>query len=176
MLFLPPGVADMVRAQGTFISDDEVQRVVDFIKKQRQADFTALDLPSVSAGEEGEINLDGDDGGAVSDELYEAACRIVLGTGRGSVSLLQRKLEIGYTRAARLVDMMAADGIVGDYKGAKAREVVMSLDEWEARRGKGRALPVAEDAPLSHQDLRKVTLDDDLLQETRALEDMDGDE
>ena len=69
------------------------------------------------------------------DGLYDEAVRIVLQTRRGSVSLLQRKLEIGYTRAARLVDMMAEDGIVGGYKGSKAREVIISPEEWEERHG-----------------------------------------
>ena len=73
--------------------------------------------------------------GYSADELYDDACRVVLESRRGSVSLLQRKLEIGYTRAARLVDMMAAEGIVGNYKGSKAREVIMTLEEWEESRG-----------------------------------------
>jgi S-DNA-T family DNA segregation ATPase FtsK/SpoIIIE len=132
LLYLPPGSSNLLRAQGTFVSDEELHRIVDFVKRQAKPDFN--------------LNLDGcttdvDDGEASEreafgpDELYEDACRIVLASGRGSVSLLQRKLEIGYTRAARLVDMMAAEGIVGDYKGSKAREVVMGLDEWEGRRG-----------------------------------------
>jgi len=70
----------------------------------------------------------------------------VLATGRGSVSLLQRKLEIGYTRAARLIDMMAAEGIVGDYKGSKAREVITSLEQWEAAHsGATASLPTADE-------------------------------
>ncbi len=94
--------------------------------------------PQASDSGEPTDEADGPEGYS-ADELFEDACRIVLSTRRGSVSLLQRKLEIGYTRAARLIDMMAAEGIVGDYKGSKAREVVMSLDEWEARH-KGAAL------------------------------------
>ncbi|MDP6108024.1 MAG: DNA translocase FtsK, partial [Candidatus Brocadiia bacterium] len=73
---------------------------------------------------------DGDPG----DGLYEDAVHIVLETQRGSVSLLQRRLSIGYSRAARLVDMMAEAGIVGTYKGSQAREVVMTVDEWETAR------------------------------------------
>jgi S-DNA-T family DNA segregation ATPase FtsK/SpoIIIE len=71
------------------------------------------------------------------DELYEEAVRIVLESQRGSVSLLQRRLEIGYTRAARLIDVMAMDGLVGEYKGSKAREVLMTLEDWEARQAQG---------------------------------------
>ena len=135
MLFLPPGSSNLIRAQGTYLSDDEIHEIVGFIKEQRKPDF-ALNL-------DGFVDDDDNDGGGGSadgysgDDLYEDACRIVLATQRGSVSLLQRKLEIGYTRSARLIDMMAAEGIVGDYKGSKAREVVMTAEEWEAKRRGG---------------------------------------
>jgi len=132
MLFLPPGSSNLIRAQGTFVSDEEIRRVVEFIKNERKPDFS-LSLGAAVLDDDDET---GGPDGYSSDELYEDACRIVLASGRGSVSLLQRKLEIGYTRAARLVDMMAAEGIVGDYKGSKAREVIMSLEEWEAKWGK----------------------------------------
>lgn len=160
MLFLAPGVADLIRAQGTFITDEEVQRVVKFIKDQRAPNFT-LGVGSLSDSGEPIDDADGSDGYS-ADELFEDACRIVLSTRRGSVSLLQRKLEIGYTRAARLIDMMAAAGIVGDYKGAKAREVAMSLEEWEARHDGGEARPPA-DAP-------SPVVEEDLLEESAALE------
>ena len=135
-LFLPPGSSNLLRAQGTFMSDEELRRIVDFVKRQAKPDFT-LNLDGCVGGDDESAgdSAPGGDGGA-SDDHYEDACRIVLASGRGSVSLLQRKLEIGYTRAARLVDMMATEGIVGDYKGSKAREVVMSLDQWEAKHGR----------------------------------------
>ncbi|MDA0836762.1 MAG: DNA translocase FtsK [Planctomycetota bacterium] len=124
MLFLPPGKSDLIRSQGSFLSDGELSSIVEFIKAQ--------DNPTYEPELEDIEDLDG--GGedfANRDKLYDQAVRIVLQEGRGSVSLLQRKLEIGYTRAARLMDFMAKDGIVGGYKGSKAREVQMSLDEWE---------------------------------------------
>jgi S-DNA-T family DNA segregation ATPase FtsK/SpoIIIE len=65
------------------------------------------------------------------DELYEDAVRVILQTGRGSVSLLQRRLSIGYSRAARLVDMMAEAGVVGPHKGSQPRDLLMTLEEWE---------------------------------------------
>jgi S-DNA-T family DNA segregation ATPase FtsK/SpoIIIE len=133
-LFLPPGSSNLTRAQGTYMSDDEIRRVVDFVKRQAKPDFS-LNLDGCLGGDdESDPGTAADEYG--NDDLYEDACRIVLASGRGSVSLLQRKLEIGYTRAARLMDMMAADGLVGDYKGSKAREVIMSLDAWESKRGK----------------------------------------
>jgi len=145
MLFLPPGTSGLVRAQGTYLSDDEINAVVGFVRAQRPTDFS-LNLDGAPSG-------DGEDGGTGAgidgysgDDLYEDACRIVLATGRGSVSLLQRKLEIGYTRAARLIDMMAAEGIVGDYKGSKAREVITSLEQWEAAHsGATASLPTADE-------------------------------
>jgi S-DNA-T family DNA segregation ATPase FtsK/SpoIIIE len=124
LLFLAPGTSQLTRAQGTFVSDAEMRKVVAYVKQQGS--------PSYSQ----ELNLVGGEGmlGEMErDELYEDAVRIVLESQRGSVSLLQRRLEIGYTRASRLVDMMAAEGLVGPYKGSKAREVLMTLEDWEAR-------------------------------------------
>ena len=157
MLFLAPGSSNLIRAQGTFMSDEEIHRLVDFVKRQRSPDFSLnLDGCVASDGEEG-----GEEGtGYGSDDLYETACRIVLASGRGSVSLLQRKLEIGYTRAARLIDMMAAEGIVGDYKGSKAREVVMALDDWETRHGKCPAAKPPETVDEHYEKLDDAAGDD----------------
>ena len=147
MLFLPPGTSGLIRAQGTYLSDDEITAVVDFVRAQRQTDFSLnLDGAPLADGDGGGDGTGAGIDGYSGDDLYEDACRIVLATGRGSVSLLQRKLEIGYTRAARLIDMMAAEGIVGDYKGSKAREVVTSLEQWEAAHGGATAsLPTADE-------------------------------
>jgi len=128
MLFIPPGSSHMLRLQGTYVSDQEIKRIVSFVKNEGAGGKYQLDLDRWSPEEEGT--------GGCDDELYEQAVRIVLESQRGSVSLLQRKLEIGYTRASRLVDFMAKEGIVGAYKGSKAREVLMTLEEWE---GSGRA-------------------------------------
>jgi S-DNA-T family DNA segregation ATPase FtsK/SpoIIIE len=70
----------------------------------------------------------------IQDDLYDQAVEIVIREGRGSVSLLQRSLGVGYGRAARMIDYMAEDGVVGDYNGAHAREVICTLDDWQARR------------------------------------------
>ena len=129
LLFVPPGTSDLVRVQGTYVSDQEIKGVVDFAKEQGDPAY----LMNVK-------QLGRDDDAPFEDEyspddLYDDACRVVLESRRGSVSLLQRKLEIGYTRAARLIDMMAVEGIVGSYKGSKAREVIMTLEEWEENHG-----------------------------------------
>ena len=124
MLYLPPRSSNLMRCQGTFVSDDEVRKVVSHVIGVAKPKFDdELGGMSPKAGKK-----------SFSDTLYDEAVRTVLETGRGSTSLLQRKFQIGYTRAARLVDMMAQDGIVGKYKGSQAREVVISLEEWESRR------------------------------------------
>jgi S-DNA-T family DNA segregation ATPase FtsK/SpoIIIE len=127
MLFLLPGTSTLLRGQGTYLSDDEITRVVDFV---------GTDDPQF-AGElmqlktKDELEALGAGGLKNRDELYETAVGIVVRERRGSVSLLQRALGIGYGRAARLVDFMAEDGIVGEYNGSQAREVMISIDDWE---------------------------------------------
>jgi len=131
LLFIPPGTSEMVRVQGTYCSDKEIKSIVKFVRQQGDPAYL-MNVKQLGRDKEGDGTSKVEYG---SDDLYDDACRIVLESGRGSVSLLQRKLEIGYTRSARLVDMMAEEGIVGAYKGSKAREVVMSIEEWEEKRG-----------------------------------------
>jgi S-DNA-T family DNA segregation ATPase FtsK/SpoIIIE len=131
MLFLIPGTSHLVRAQGTYVSDAEVNRVCDYLS-QYPVEFTR-ELVQMQVG-----GLAGKERGAglkERDELYESAIEIVVREGRGSCSLLQRALGIGYGRAARLIDFMAEDGIVGEYKSGSAREVLYTLDEWESLKG-----------------------------------------
>lgn len=141
MLFLPPGKSDLVRCQGTYVGDEELRRIVNFLRAQDNPEYEA-DLEEID-----DLDHEAEDFGQ-RDSLYDQAVRIVLQTRRGSVSLLQRKLEIGYTRAARLMDFMAKDSIVGGYKGSKAREVLMTLQEWEASRGMLRSDSVPDSPDL----------------------------
>ena len=129
MLFLLPGTSTLLRGQGTYLSDDEITRVVDHVGTD-DPQF-AGELMQLKTKEEQEATGGGNY--QSRDELYEAAVEIVLRENRGSVSLLQRALGIGYGRAARLIDFMAEDGVVGQYNGAQAREVMISLEEWESR-------------------------------------------
>ncbi|MFW6457022.1 MAG: DNA translocase FtsK 4TM domain-containing protein [Planctomycetota bacterium] len=124
MLMQPPATSSLVRAQGTFVSQQETQKLVDTLSEQAEPHFKE-ELRNLNAASDPQDH---------DDELYEEAVRIVLETQRGSVSLLQRRLAIGYTRAARLIDMMAEAGIVGSHRGSKAREVMLTLDEWEEAR------------------------------------------
>jgi len=121
-LFLPPGSAKLIRAQGTYLDDTELRNVIEFLKQKAEPEFH----PEL-------VRLKTDDSVASGerDPLFDDAVRLILETKRGSVSLLQRRLTIGYSRASRLIDQMAEAGIVGVYKGSQAREVLMTLDEWE---------------------------------------------
>jgi S-DNA-T family DNA segregation ATPase FtsK/SpoIIIE len=126
MLFLQPGTSTLIRSQGTYASDEEITRVVNH-----------LECDPCFAPELIRISTDGAGQGGffatlrARDDLYEQAIEIVIREGRGSVSLLQRALGIGYGRAARLIDFMAEDGIVGPYNGSNAREVLYNPEQWE---------------------------------------------
>lgn len=122
MLFLPPGSSKLLRAQGTYISDEELRSIVKHARAQGQPNYHPELIRMPKAGEEiGE-----------RDEMFDPAVDIIIESGRGSVSLLQRRLTIGYSRASRLVEQMYAAGIVGEYKGSQAREVIVTKDEWQA--------------------------------------------
>jgi len=123
MLFLPPGMSKLVRAQGTFVSDEEIHSVTAFVKEKAGTPEYSGELVQLDRAPTG--------ASAKKDEFYDQAVEIILQSGRGSVSLLQRRLGIGYSRASRLVDLMAADGLVGEYKGSQAREVLYTLEEYQ---------------------------------------------
>ncbi|GAN34555.1 MAG: DNA translocase FtsK [Candidatus Brocadia sp. AMX2] len=124
MLFLPPGTSKLVRVQGAYVSDEEVKNAVEYLRKCAAPKFSP-ELKCWKGASDRENNA--------KDNLYNEAVRIILETQRGSVSLLQRRLEIGYSRAAKLIDLMAEDGIVGEYKGSQAREVFLTLEDWDAQ-------------------------------------------
>jgi len=124
MLFLQPGTSELIRAQGAFLDDEEIHRIVNYLKEVSQPSYhpELVQLNQVDAA-----NME-------KDELFDPAVRVILETKRGSVSLLQRRLTIGYSRASRLIDQMALAGIVGEYKGSQAREVLITPEEYEAIR------------------------------------------
>jgi S-DNA-T family DNA segregation ATPase FtsK/SpoIIIE len=126
MLFLKPGTSDLVRAQGTFVDEPEVKRIVKYLKEIAEPQFHP-ELTQLSRLDVSEM---------AKDELFEEAVRTILETQRGSVSLLQRRLNIGYARASRMIEMMAGIGVLGEYKGSQAREVIMTVEEYEQFREK----------------------------------------
>ncbi|MFW5693235.1 MAG: DNA translocase FtsK, partial [Thermoguttaceae bacterium] len=136
MLFLWPGTSTLIRGQGTYLSDDEISKVIAAVATtEPQYVKELVQLKPGKPDEAGNAGLNS------KDELYEAAIDLVVREGRGSVSLLQRGLGIGYGRAARLIDYMAEDGIVGPYNGSQAREVMLSFDDWQAMQSGSAAAP-----------------------------------
>ena len=130
MLFAPIGANKPIRVQGAFISDDEVEHLVEFVKQQREPEYD----DTVTAEAEKEIAAqDNDEQDIYRDELLERAVNLVMESGQASVSMLQRRFRIGYTRAARLVDTMEDLKIVGPNMGSKAREILMSPEQVKAR-------------------------------------------
>ncbi len=125
MLFLMNGEFDPLRAQCTYLSDREIRNVVDYLKTLGAPEYHQELI---------ELDETADIEGTDEDEMFDEAVRVILESQRGSTSLLQRKLGVGYTRAARLVDHMAKMGIVGDYNSSKARQVMMTLEQWEQRK------------------------------------------
>lgn len=122
MLYLPMGATKPTRVQGAFLSDDEVESVVQFVISQQKAQYQEEMIPK----DEQSSSLQ-----EVEDEIYEPAVELVVEMGTASVSMLQRRFRIGYTRAARLIDEMEARGVVGPYEGSKPREVLISKREQE---------------------------------------------
>lgn len=121
LLFLQPGQAKPVRAQSSFLKDREIENVLDFIKKQAEPAYDGAILQ-----EQEQVQL----GGGDKDELYDMAAKLVIESGQASVSILQRRLRLGYTRAARLIDMMQDEGLVGPYRGSKPREILIDRELW----------------------------------------------
>ncbi|GIO96380.1 hypothetical protein J14TS5_14660 [Paenibacillus lautus] len=128
MLFMPMGSSKPIRVQGAFMSDHEVENIVDFVRDQGQAEYDESLVPEI----EESSNSDEEE----LDELYEQAVTIVLEAKQASVSLLQRRMRVGYTRAARLIDSMEARGIIGPYEGSKPREVLMSMEQYQQQQNR----------------------------------------
>ena len=137
----PPAPSKPIRGQGTYIDDKEISESVKIVRSLAEAQYEP-ELVQIKAG--GSVDAE-----AAKDELFDDAVRVVLETKRGSVSLLQRRLTIGYSRASRLIEAMAASGIVGDYKGSQAREAT----DHGGRMGRDESRPAAR-RPGRHDRLR----------------------
>jgi S-DNA-T family DNA segregation ATPase FtsK/SpoIIIE len=136
MLFSPPGTSKLVRAQGAFVADEEVQSIVEFLKRngppqydqsvQQQIDRAAKEDEDDEDGGEGEDGDLGDD-----SALFQQALDVLKSTKRASTSMIQRRLRIGYNRAARIMDLMEDKGIVGPENGSSPREILIDLDTYQ---------------------------------------------
>jgi S-DNA-T family DNA segregation ATPase FtsK/SpoIIIE len=127
MLFLPPGTARLIRVHGSFVNENEVKRIADHTRQQAQPDFNE----QVTLSEQ--ENMDSNDFEAEQDELFDEALLIVTDMGRASTSVLQRRLSIGYGRAAKILDMMERRGFIGPAEGSKPRKVLQAAFEFRDR-------------------------------------------
>lgn len=134
MLFMPVGAPKPTRIQGTFVRDEEISRVLDFIKKSAtvqydEAMIEAMEKHAIQDGKKGGSSADSDEEGG-SDPMLKQAVEVVIDAGQASTSLLQRRCKLGYARAARIMDEMEEKGIIGPYEGAKPRAVLISRQQW----------------------------------------------
>lgn len=143
MLYYPLGQRKPQRVQGCLIEDEEVTAVTQYIKEHFESDYNDEVISQVEAN--AQANEKSGKGGKAPgadlteehqerDELYDDAVEVIVNTGMASVSMLQRRLKLGYSRAARLVDQMEEDGIVGPFQGSKPREVLLSKEAWQEER------------------------------------------
>ena len=134
MLYAPLGEGKPQRIQGCFISNDEIENVIEFIKSTGCAEYNEEILEHIEKSAEASENASSGGSGGVSgdeDEMLMDAIEIVVDCGQASVSMLQRRLKLGYARAARIVDQMEERGIVGPFEGSKPRQILISKDDWK---------------------------------------------
>ena len=157
MLYFPLGDNKPTRVQGCFITPEEIERVVNFVKESGEADSSNEVMEKIEeAMKQSEKGGKGGSSGAASepeagegcDEMLAAAVEVIFETGQASVSMLQRRLKLGYSRAARLVDQMEERGIVGPFEGSKPRQVLITRQQWQELQMKGGAYAPAEEPEL----------------------------
>ena len=142
MLFLPVGASKPVRVQGTFVTDEEIGAVLSFIKSTSTAQYDEemiAEMERRAVAEKGSKRGGDDDGeaGGALDAMFEQAVECVIEAGQASTSLLQRRCKLGYARAARIMDQMEQEKIIGPYEGAKPRAVLVTKAQWEERKLNG---------------------------------------
>ncbi|MBE7008336.1 MAG: DNA translocase FtsK [Ruminococcaceae bacterium] len=152
MLYAPLGEGKPRRVQGCFISADEIERVVSFVKENGEASYDKDVIDKIEQNVAEKERASGSGKGAANDadapaddadEMLSAAIEVVLETGQASTSMLQRRLKLGYSRAARIVDQMEERGIVGPFEGSKPRQLLITREQWEELKMKGQQLPEA---------------------------------
>ncbi len=154
MLYIGPSSHSAQRAQGAFVSEEEIHRVVGYLESEGAQQAFIPDLVQTQTATRRKAKQ--------RDELYEQAVEIILGQQRGSATLLQRALSVGYTRATRLLELMEQDGLVGSHNGSKSREVYLTFEEWQ----------VQEEAIA--EELASSEGDEDLLEEDSDQGEFDG--
>ena len=143
MLYAPIGCGKPLRVQGCFVTDSEVEAVASFVKENYTADYNQQVLEEIEkkaqqtgkGGKASASDPEPNDAELEGDEMLPAAVEVILETGQASVSMLQRRLKLGYARAARIVDEMEEKGIVGPFQGSKPRDILITKEQWAARNG-----------------------------------------
>ncbi len=139
MLYCPVGLSKPVRVQGCYVSDDEIERVIDFVKSQGEVkyDDSVMQEIEIKAAQNGgkkkgtmDVEMDSAPSNGFDDEMTPKAVEVVIESGMASTTLLQRKLKLGYARAARIVDELSEKGIIGPFEGAKPRKVLVTKEQW----------------------------------------------
>jgi len=134
MLYSPIGIGKPVRVQGCFLSSEEIDRVVEFIKASGTAEYSQEILDHIENSVQEEKGGKGDPFDDEADEMFFEAVDVVMDTQQASASMLQRKLKLGYARAARIIDQMEERGIIGGYEGSKPRTILISKTDWQEMR------------------------------------------
>jgi S-DNA-T family DNA segregation ATPase FtsK/SpoIIIE len=155
MLFAPIGNGKPLRVQGCFVDDSEVEAVANYVKNHYITDYDQTVMEEIeqkavqgsNKGSSPEPDPTSDE--SMGDEMLPAAVEVILETGQASVSMLQRRLKLGYARAARIVDEMEERGIVGPFKGSKPREILVTKEQWDAMNG---ITPASSETPEDTSD------------------------
>ena len=144
MLFAPIGIGKPLRVQGCFVADSEVEAVASFVKEHYVANYDEgvleeIEKKAQQTGKKsgGTAEFAANDEETEGDEMLPAAVDVIMETGQASVSMLQRRLKLGYARAARIVDEMEEKGIVGPFQGSKPRSILITKEQWEAQKTGG---------------------------------------
>jgi S-DNA-T family DNA segregation ATPase FtsK/SpoIIIE len=151
MLYAPIGCSKPLRVQGTWVSDDEREAVIEFVKKQGQTDYSQDVIKEIEksvSNDEQEPKSD-DDKSPMSDydELLAQAVEVIFESKQASSSMLQRRLKVGYTRAARIIDQMEELGIVGPFEGSKPRQLLITHQQWQEMQFINGTAPIADNLP-----------------------------
>jgi S-DNA-T family DNA segregation ATPase FtsK/SpoIIIE len=147
MLYAPLGIGKPNRVQGCFISPEEIERVVSFVKENGEASYDKDIIEKIEQNvaekeRSGKGNApEQEPASEDADEMLNAAIEVVMETGQASTSMLQRRLKLGYSRAARIVDQMEERGIIGPFEGSKPRALLITREQWEELKMKGQQLP-----------------------------------
>jgi len=186
MLYFPLGSGKPTRVQGCLISDEEVASVVEFVKQSGSAQYDEAVLheieQNVAEKEKGSKGVGGsapEDVDDTYDELLPSAIEVVVETGMASVSMLQRRLKLGYSRAARLVDQMEEKGVVGPFEGSKPRQVLITKEQWQEMQYKQGMVDLAPDAPAVSEPVpEELDYEGDAIPQPRDMPpfDMDGED